>query len=95
MELRISDIVESLNGRDAGMRFFVIKTEDGFAWLADGKRRRLEKPKLKKIKHLKLITRQASRTAEKLRSGEKVTNSDIRRALAEHSAEQAGEKEVC
>ncbi len=95
MELRISDIVESLNGRDAGMRFFVIRTEDGFAWLADGKRRRLEKPKLKKIKHLRPVGRQDSRTAEKLRSGEKVTNSEIRRALAAHAAEQAGEKEVC
>ena len=95
MELRISDIVESLNGRDAGKHFFVIKTEESFAWLADGKGRRLEKPKLKKIKHLKLVARKDGRTAEKLRSGEKVTNSEIRRALAAHAAEQTGEEEVC
>ena len=95
MELRTSDIVESLNGRDAGMHFFVIRTEEGFAWLADGKRRRLEKPKLKKVKHLRLVASYDGRTAEKLRSGEKVTNSEIRRALAAHAAEQTGEEEVC
>ena len=95
MELRISDIVVSLNGRDAGVNFFVIKTEDGYAWLADGKGRRIEKPKLKKIKHLKYAGRTENRAAEKLRSGEKVTNSELRRALAEFSAAQPGGMEVC
>lgn len=95
MELRISDIVVSLNGRDAGNKFFVVDMEDGYAGIADGKGRRIEKPKRKKIKHLRLAGRSENRAAEKLRSCEKVTNNELRRALAEYAAEQHGEKEVC
>ena len=95
MELRISDIVESLNGRDEGGLFFIVSMKEEYAFLADGRRRRIEKPKLKKIKHLRYAGRSENRAAEKLRSGEKVTNNELRRALAEYAAAQSGGMEVC
>lgn len=87
MNIQKSDIVLSLNGRDMGKLFVVIDTEDDYAMLADGKGRRLEKPKRKKCKHLSLVANRNCHAAEKLKNGSKVTNNDIRRALAEFSTE--------
>ena len=86
MNIEIADIVISLNGRDEGKRFLVVATEDEYSLLADGKSRRIDKPKRKKNKHLRLEDKSDGRIAEKLRGGEKVTNNDIRRALAEYAA---------
>ena len=85
------DVVVSLNGRDEGKRFFVVGTEDEYSLIADGKGRRIEKPKRKKNKHLKLEDKTDNNVAAKLIEDEKVTNNEIRRALAEY-AEARGEK---
>lgn len=77
------DIAVSLCGRDSGRRFFILEASDPFCILADGKLRTLEKPKKKKNKHLKWLSRPQCRVSEKLQSGEKVTNRELRRALAE------------
>ena len=82
MELATSDIVLSLSGRDKGKYFFVVETAGDYALIADGKCRKLERPKRKKQKHLQLASRADSRVAGKLRSGDKVLNSDLRRELA-------------
>lgn len=94
-EIEISDIVMSVNGRDKGKMFFVIQKEDIYAMLCDGKARRFEKPKRKKIKHIRLACQSDCRTALKIRNGMKVTNSEIRKALAEYPMDNRGEKEVC
>ena len=87
----LADIVISLNGRDAGKRFIVIGTEDGYSLIADGKGRRYEKPKRKKNKHLKFEDKSGGVTAKKLTEGEKVTNNELRRALAAYEAEHLRE----
>jgi len=84
--MEVSDIVESLNGRDSGKLFYVVSIEDEYVLIADGKGRKLEKPKRKKQKHMRLVASGDGRTAEKLRIGEKVQNSEIRRALAAFAA---------
>lgn len=84
MELSKSDIVLALSGRDRGKYFFVIETEVEYVLIADGKSRKLEKPKRKKSKHLQLAARAESRVAAKLRSGDKVLNSELRRELADY-----------
>ena len=82
MEITRSDIVRSTAGRDQGKLFFVLDTNGEFLVLADGKIRRLENPKRKKRKHTVFVERSDGRVAEKLRSEEKVTNSELRRTLA-------------
>jgi len=89
--INISDIVMSLNGRDQGKHFLVIGTEDEYSLLADGKGRRVEKPKRKKNKHLKLEDDSDKSIARRLVEGEKVTNNEIRRTLAGYAADH-GEK---
>ena len=82
MEIARSDIVRSIAGRDKGKFFFVLDTEGEFLMLADGKTRKLENPKRKKRKHTAFVTSSDCRVAEKIRSEEKVTNSELRRTLA-------------
>ncbi len=82
MEIHRSDIVLSEAGRDKGMLFFVIDTDGVYVSLANGKERKLEHPKRKKLKHVRLVLRPDSSVSAKLRSGDKVLNSELRRELA-------------
>ena len=82
MDISKSDIIESLAGRDKGKFFYVIDTEENFVLIADGKGRKLENPKRKKLKHVRRVTRTESAVGRKLRSGDKVLNSELRRDLA-------------
>ena len=72
----------SLAGRDVGEIMYVIGVDDTYLTLADGKGRTLENPKRKKRKHAQKVLRSETRVAEKLRSGDKVLNSELRRDLA-------------
>lgn len=83
MDILIADVVRSLRGRDSGELFFVTHIEGDFANIVNGKDRRLEKPKRKKLKHLEFVQRSDDRVDCKLRCGERVTNSELRRALAD------------
>ena len=82
MDIDSSDIIVSLAGRDKGQFFFVVDTEEQYVLIADGKGRRLEKPKRKKRKHIQKVQQTDSRVAEKIRTGDKVLNSELRRELA-------------
>ena len=86
-DLTIADVVVSTAGRDAGALFYVLETDGIYLLLADGKGRRIEKPKRKKIKHTSKVLRSETRVAQKLRDGDKVLNSELRRDLAYLSRE--------
>ena len=81
-DINISDVVETTAGRDAGQWFYVIDADPVFLLLANGKDRTLEKPKRKKRKHIQKVLRSETRVAEKIRSGDKVLNGELRRDLA-------------
>ena len=81
-DISISDVVLSTAGRDQGQLFYCVATDDRFVQLADGKGRTLDKPKRKKRKHVQKVLRAETRVAEKLRRGDKVLNSELRRDLA-------------
>ncbi|MGM9641094.1 MAG: hypothetical protein ACI3V3_06980 [Faecousia sp.] len=87
MEINISDIVLSIAGRDQGKLFYVVETDGAYVLIANGKDRRLESPKRKKLKHVRKVPRAESRVAAKLSSGEKVLNRELRRDLAQFSQE--------
>ena len=82
--IRISDVVVSTAGRDRDQLFYVIGTEGVYTLLANGKDRRLEKPKRKKVKHVSKVLRAETRVAAKLVASDKVLNSELRRDLAFH-----------
>ena len=89
MEVDKSSLVVSKAGRDQGQLFYVIDTDEQYVYLADGKSRKLEKPKRKKRKHVEQVPRTESRIAEKIRNGEKVLNSELRKELASFGQKQS------
>ena len=88
-DITISDVVVSTAGRDQDEMFYVIDEDDIYLMLANGKDRSLDKPKRKKRKHVQKVLRSETRVAEKLRSGDKVLNSELRRDLADFQPENA------
>lgn len=75
MEVIKGLVVKSSAGRDKGGFFAVLEINNGYAVICDGKRRSLEKPKKKKLKHL-FITKTI------LEENAMLSNRAIRRALS-------------
>ena len=86
-DIKISDVVVSTAGRDAGHWFYVINEDPTYVYLANGKDRFLDKPKRKKRKHVQKVLRSETRVAEKLKRGDKVLNGELRRDLAFHASQ--------
>ena len=82
MDISKSDIIISLAGRDKGKLFYVMDVEENYVLIADGKGRKLENPKRKKLKHVRRVSRTETRVAAKIQNGDKVLNSELRRDLA-------------
>jgi len=82
MDIDKSDVIISRAGRDHGQLFFVMDTDEQYVYLADGRGRKLEKPKRKKRKHVQKLAQTESRIARKIKNGEKVLNSELRKELA-------------
>lgn len=81
MDICPACIVVSAAGRDKGKYFTVVGVVDElYVLLCDGELRKIDKPKRKKIKHVKSTGLCSSLVKEKLISGEKITDSDIRNA---------------
>lgn len=83
MEVKLGSIVFSKAGRDKGNYFVVIALDGEYAYVCDGDIRKCEKPKKKKLKHLKVTNTVCEAVKCKLESGGKVTNSELRKVLAE------------
>lgn len=82
MDVYPGQIVYSMAGRDKGRYFIVIeKLDENHVYLCDGDIRRIEKPKKKKIKHLRFTGKVAHNIGEKLNAMEKVSNSEIRKSM--------------
>ena len=81
-DISISDVVVSTAGRDQDTLFYVIGEDGLFLLLANGKDRPLDRPKRKKRKHVQKVLRSETRVANKLLTGDKVLNSELRRDLA-------------
>ena len=66
-------VVKANRGRDKEGFFVVVKSEDGWAYIADGKRRKVENPKKKNPIHLTVTNTVLSHSMD--------TNRSIRTAL--------------
>jgi len=86
--LNLGDIVYSKAGRDMNRHYIVMRIAEPYIWTCDGDLHKVEKFKKKKIKHTKYMGHQSEYIKNKLEGGEKVTNSEIRRALAEFESEK-------
>ena len=84
MEITRAHLVEATAGRERGKLFYVLRTDGDYLLLADGKSRRVEAPKRKKRKHARFVADPGDRVAAKIRADEKITNSELRKAIAAH-----------
>jgi ribosomal protein L14E/L6E/L27E len=78
-------LVKSVAGHDKGY-FVIVKTENNFVYLANGKSRKLDNPKRKNIKHIRLTVKEIVL--------EEMTDRKLRKLLNEYSTrseESAGE----
>ena len=82
VKLEIGDLVQSLCGRDSGKVFCVIACpQENYVFLSDGKHRRLDHPKLKKVRHLKKVGVINSAVSAKLVKGSVVFDGELNKAI--------------
>ncbi len=75
MTIQKGSVVRALAGRDKDGFFVVLGVEDSYALIADGKRRRIQSPKRKKLIHLA--------PTNTVYQGSIETNPQLRKALRE------------
>lgn len=75
----LGQVVMSRAGRDEGRKFVIVGFENTeYVLLVDGDLRKVEKPKKKKVKHLRRTNDISTYIAERLAKGEKLTNNIVR-----------------
>ncbi len=75
-------VVISKQGRDKGRYFVVLQViNDNHVSIADGDLRKVEKPKIKNIKHIQFTNTSIPELVESLQKGEIPTNNMVRRSL--------------
>ena len=80
----VSDLVVSLAGRDKDEILLVLREDETYLWLANGRTRRAEKPKRKKKKHVQPTFYVEKDVAAKLQTGEYLLDADIKKALKKY-----------
>ena len=88
MSGNVGCLARSLAGRDAGVICLILREEDENVFIADGRDRRVETPKKKNRKQVRLITGENGEPSRF--SGEALTNRFLRNWLRE----QAGRVQV-
>ena len=78
-------IAQSLAGRDKGEYFFVLKCDEKEVLIADGKLRKLERPKRKNLRHVKFLP-DSGFAAVSGKISDRPVNAELRRAMAEYKA---------
>ena len=90
MEVTVGSAVRSKAGHDKGGMFIVIARDGEYAYLADGKTRKTENPKRKKLKHLQPSAKISEAVVNALNENGSVTNAEVRKALAELGGYNSG-----
>ncbi len=75
------DIVKAIAGRDRSSYFVVMAVDGDYALICDGKSRKTDKPKRKKVKHLETGFGHSNFVVQKIKDKEQVTNKELRSEL--------------
>lgn len=94
IKMSVGQIVYSKAGRDSGRIFIIIAVSDekDYVFLADGKLRRVEKAKKKKVKHIEKTDYIDAVIKDKLCNGLKVNNAEVRKAIKRYLQEEDKEE---
>ncbi len=84
VKLAPGDLVRSRRGKDEGELAVVIAlVEERFALVADGDKRRFDRPKRKNVLHLERIGFRSEEVASSIRDTGRVTNAKLRYAIGQ------------
>lgn len=82
-EIALGRVVISKAGRDSGRTFIIIGTSgDNYVLIADGRTHRVDRPKKKKLMHLKVGELRAEEISAKLLKETKISDAEVRKALS-------------
>ncbi len=83
--LSLGQIVKSIAGRDEGRYFFIVGFSGEDVLIANGRERKISKPKLKKVKHVKKLNIVDKEVKDLLSLGEKPTDASLREKIASYA----------
>lgn len=81
MECRAGMFARTLAGHDQNGLYVIISVEDEYVYLVDGKIRTIDRPKKKKKKHIQIDYQITEFIQEKIDSGKRLLDEDIKRAI--------------
>ncbi len=82
MNILPATLVEATAGRDKGKFFAVIDiVNEEYVLICDGRRRKVSSLKKKKIKHIRSLDYSLKEIKEKLETGNKISNSDVKKSI--------------
>lgn len=81
-DIEVGTVVSSKAGRDRGQYYLVVRSLDNsMVLVADGVRRQAAKPKKKNVKHLRIHSKPIAEISQKLSSGHKISDLEVREVL--------------
>lgn len=81
-ELLIGQMVKSKAGRDKNRFFLVLDIiDENFVLLVDGDLRKIDSPKMKKVKHIAKVNKYCSNLSIEFNNGRSITDEWIRREM--------------
>jgi len=92
----LGQVVQSKAGRDEGKLYVVVDVEPDqkFLYLADGKTRKVEKPKKKNPRHLNRLNEVLEEIQTKNKARMRITNREVESALKKVREKDHNNKEV-
>ena len=77
-EIRLGMLAYSLAGHDKGSLYYIVKADERFVWLSDGKLKNTDSPKRKNRKHIQVIKKGTEEVPEPL------TNEAVKRIIKQY-----------
>ena len=77
----VGKFAKSKAGHDKDQIYVIVREEEEYVYLLDGRNRKGRNPKKKKKKHIQIILREDEVLAEKLRNGAPVSDEEIKAAI--------------
>lgn len=90
-EFEIGQIVFSKCGRDQGKPFIIVSIEEEYVNLVDGRLRKVDKPKIKKKKHIQKTNTIIEWIKQKIIEENNLVDSDVRKALDKYLGQSSVE----
>ena len=82
MDLNLGQVVKSKAGRDSGKNFLIYEIiDEEYVKIVDGDLRKVDKPKIKKLKHLNVSTNIVQELRNKFENNSRVMDEEIRKVL--------------